>query len=105
MSITDIKRAYLNACAMIDTETKEVGATSSRIHLSTLMWPSEWYSSYVDLPFENTTIKCPVEYEKVLEKQYGNWRVPVKNGARHDFAAIDPETPWKDYDMASVKNR
>ena len=99
MSITDIKWAYLNACAMVDGETKEVGATSSRVHLPTLMWPSEWYASYINLPFENTTIKSPVEYEKVLEKQYGNWRVPVKNGARHDFAAIDPEIPWKDYDM------
>ena len=104
MSVTDIKRAYLNACAMVEGETtKEVGSTSYRVHKPNLMWPAEWFASYVDLPFENTTIKCPVEYEKVLEKTYGNWKVPVKNGAQHTFAAIDPEIPWKDYDMSNIK--
>lgn len=102
MSITDIKWAYLNACAMVDGKTREVGATSEKIHLPITMWPSEWYASYVDLPFENMTIKCPVEYEKVLEKQYGDWRKPVKDGAVHVFVAIDPETPWKNYDMSSI---
>lgn len=37
MSITEIKRAYLNACAMTDEATKEIGATSSRVHLPSLM--------------------------------------------------------------------
>ncbi len=97
MSIVDIKWAYLNACAMESRETKEVGATSSRVHLPSLMWAASLYKTYVDLPFENTTIRCPIEYEKVLDKQYGNWRVPVENGSRHEMAVIDTETPWRDY--------
>lgn len=97
MSIVDIKWAYLHACAMADGDTKEVGATSSRVHLPSLMWNSELYESYVDLPFENTTIRCPAEYEKVLDKQYGDWRVPVKNGSRHEMAFIDTETPWREH--------
>lgn len=97
MSIVDIKWAYLNACAMESRETKEVGATSSRVHLPSLMWDASLYKTYVDLPFENTTIKCPIEYEKVLDKQYGNWRVPVENGARHEMAVIDTETPWREF--------
>lgn len=96
MSIVDIKWAYLYACAMADGDTKEVGATSSRVHLPSLMWDSKLYESYVDLPFEGTTIRCPAEYEKVLDKQYGDWRVPVKNGSRHEMAVIDTETPWRD---------
>ena len=96
MSIVDIKWAYLYACAMADGNTKEVGATSSRVHLPSLMWDSKLYEAYVDLPFEGTTIRCPAEYEKVLDKQYGDWRVPVKNGSRHEMAVIDTETPWRD---------
>lgn len=97
MSIVDIKWAYLNACAMTEGVTKEVGATSSRVHLSKLMWDSILYDSYVDLPFEETTIRCPAEYEKVLDKQYGDWRVPVENGSRHEMVAIDTEIPWREF--------
>ncbi|MBR5081411.1 MAG: LicD family protein [Bacteroidales bacterium] len=97
MSIIDIKWAYLNACAMIDGETKEVGATSSRVHLPKLMWDTILYDSFVDLPFENTTIRCPANYEKVLDKQYGNWRVPVENGSRHEMFAVDTEIPWREF--------
>ena len=104
MSITDVKWAYLNACAMNSDKTKEVGATSSRVHLSSLMWDSSLYSSYIDLPFENTTIRCPAEYEKVLDKQYGDWRTPVNNGSRHEMIAIDTETPWKEYNYSCIDN-
>jgi len=96
MSIVDIKWAYLNACAMEDGKTKEVGATSSRVHLPSLMWDSNLYESYIELPFETTTIRCPMEFEKVLDKQYGNWRVPVENGSRHEMVLIDPHIPWRE---------
>ena len=97
MTIIDIKWAYLNACAMVQSRTKEVGATSSRVHLPSLMWKSELYDSYVELPFEDTTIRCPAQYEKVLDKQYGDWRTPVENGARHEMVAVDTETPWREF--------
>ena len=102
MSITEIKWAYLNACGMIDHPTKEVGATSSRVHLPELMWDSRLFESYVELPFENTMIRCPVEYEKVLDKQYGDWRIPVENGSRHEMVAVDTTTPWRQFDMSSL---
>lgn len=81
---------------MEDGKTKEVGATSSRAHLPSLMWDSNLYESYIELPFETTTIRCPLEYEKVLDKQYGNWRVPVENGSRHEMVLIDPHIPWRE---------
>lgn len=97
MTITEIKTEYLHACALVDTPQREVGATASRIYLPTLMWNSEWYRSYIDLPFENTTISCPIDYEKVLEKQYGDWRTPVMNGAMHEMFVVDTETPYTEY--------
>lgn len=96
-SIKDLKWAYLNACATNKERTKEVGATSSRVHLNSLMWESELYDSYVELPFESSTIRCPAEYVKVLNKQYGDWQTPVKNGSRHEMIAVDPKTPWREF--------
>ncbi len=100
MSIINLKWAYLNACAMIKERTKEVGATSSRVHLDSLMWNSDLYDSYVELPFEISTICCPAEYEKVLDKQYGDWRTPVENGARHEMVAVDTTRPWREFDYS-----
>ena len=104
MSIQEIKWAYLNACAMKDGHTREVGATSSRVHQPNLMWDSELYNDFIDLPFESTTIRCPSKYEKVLDKQFGNWRIPIKNGARHEMYIVNTEIPYEDYNDVSQPN-
>lgn len=97
MSIEQIKTAYLDACAMMSVPQREIGATASRVHLPKLMWDSEWYSSYVELPFENTTVTCPACYDDVLTKQYGDWRTPVMNSAMHEMFFVDTETPYTHY--------
>jgi lipopolysaccharide cholinephosphotransferase len=94
-NIVILKKAYLEACASEMNRTKELGATSSKCHQPNLMWNTEWYDHIVELPFENTTISCPADYEKVLEKQYGDWRTPVRGGALHEMVIIDAETPWR----------
>jgi len=96
MSVEQIKGAYLNACAAVSAPQREIGATASRVHSPKLMWNSEWYASYTELPFENTTVSCPVDYEKVLTKQYGDWRTPVMNGAVHEMFFVDTERPYTD---------
>ncbi len=96
VDVVKIKEQYLEACAW-PVKSKEVGATSSKCHLPSLMWETEWYSDYVELPFENTTIACPKEYDLVLSKQYGDWRTPVRGGAKHEMAAIDTDISWQDY--------
>lgn len=93
----EIKEQYLKACAMVETPTRIIGATASKCHKPNLMWDATWYASYVDLPFENTTIPCPVCYEQVLERHYGDWRVPVMNGAIHEMYIVDTETPFHLY--------
>lgn len=96
-NITKLKESYLLACASTSERTAEVGATSSKCHQSNLMWNTEWFDQVVELPFENTVIPCPGEYEKVLEKQYGDWRTPVRGGAMHEMIAIDPNLSWEEY--------
>ena len=97
VDIKKMKNKYLNACAMPKFAKKEVGATSSRCHAQNLMWPAAWYEKTVELQFEDTTIKCPSEYEKVLTKQYGDWAIPVNNGARHEMYVLDTTKSYKEY--------
>lgn len=97
-----LREDYLEACAMETSRTREVGATSSYCHRPNLMWNSEWFDRRVELPFENTRIACPADYEKVLEKQYGDWRTPIKGGAVHTMKAVDTEIPWREFDMSSL---
>ena len=61
------------------------------------MWDLEWFEHSVKIAFENTTINCPGEYEKVLEREYGDWRTPIMGGSEHEMIAVDTETPWKRY--------
>ncbi len=95
-----LKQEYLLACAGTGKRCAEVGATSSKCHAPQLMWPSEWFDQMIKLPFADTTIPCPAAYEKVLEKQYGDWRTPVRSGALHEMAAVDPDRPWRDFKLS-----
>lgn len=104
--ITTIKDHYLSACAFHGIHVKataELGATSSRIHQPNLIWNAKAYRETIELPFENTTISCPIEYEEVLSKQYGAWQVPVMNGARHEMTVLDIKHPYTDYFANSSK--
>lgn len=100
--VTWLKEEYLNACVWNGC-TKEVGTTSSRCHKPTLMWNTEWFDSTMELPFENTTIMCPAEYEKILEKSYGDWRTPVMGASDHEMVVVDTKTPWREFDMSSLQ--
>lgn len=95
-----LKEEYLNACAWGE-KTEEVGTTSYRCHAANQIWDAAWFEQTVELPFENTTVICPAEYEKILEREFGDWRTPVM-GSDHEMFAVDTETPWKQY---SEKNR
>lgn len=99
--ITKLKEDYLLACASASERTTELGATSSKCHQSNLMWNTEWFDQVVYLQFEDTSIPCPYEYEKVLEKQYGDWRVPVRGGAKHEMVIADADLPWRQYSPLS----
>ena len=97
IDIFNLKKQYLDACAWENVRSKEVGYTSKKCHLKSLMWETKWFESFVELPFEYTKIWCPAEYEKVLEHLYGDWRTPIRGKSEHEMFAIDPETPWKEY--------
>ena len=96
-----LKEEYLDACVW-NKRTKLVGPTSSDCHKPNQMWNAEWFDRTAELPFENTTVCCPAEYEKILETTYGDWRTPVMGGALHEMAVVDTRTPWLDLDFSTI---
>lgn len=46
----------------------------------------EWYGSFLDMPFENTTIPVPVGYDGILRLNYGDdYMTPKNMGSSHDY--------------------
>ena len=97
MTITEIKQQFLEECIYYDDQTDEIGETSLRTYNDKFIYKRLWYAGTIDMPFENTTIHCPARYDEILTKAYGNWRIPILNGAVHEMEHVDPDTPFKVY--------
>lgn len=62
--------------------------------------PAEWYGEGKLLPFEDTTVIVPMEYDKILTKIYGDYMTPPppeKRVTLHVTDVIDPERSYKEY--------
>lgn len=46
------------------------------------MFPKSWFGEGVELPFEDTVIRCPIEYDRVLTQMYGNYMTPPPRSDR-----------------------
>lgn len=45
----------------------------------------EWYNEQKWMRFETIQIPVPLEYDKILRVMYGDYEIPVFNGADHDY--------------------
>ena len=45
----------------------------------------EWFEDTVILPFENMEIAVPIMYHEVLTAEFGDYMIPVKGGADHEY--------------------
>ena len=100
-TIEQIKQKYIDACAMVEGVTEEIGLTACRTHYSKLIWKREWFNDVIELAFENTTISCPKYFDEVLTKEYGDWRIPVFNGALHEMFILNTNIPFSENDKLS----
>lgn len=48
------------------------------------MFPKSWFGQGVELPFEDTVVPCPVEYDKVLTQMYGDYMTPPPASTRDE---------------------
>lgn len=69
-----------------------------------LVFPKEYFASSVELPFEDTTIAMPVEYEKYLEFQFGDYMKlpPEDERAPHHVETISTVRSYKTYSKGEV---
>ena len=60
----------------------------------------KFFDGFTTFPFEDTTIYCPIEYDKFLQQQFGNYmKLPEANlqKSNHYFELIDLDKPYIDY--------
>lgn len=94
-SIEEIKQEYIDACAMFgNDESDEVAETSYRTHNDRYILKKEWYREIIEMPFEDTSVPCPISYDEALTTQYGDWRIPVSEGAMHQMFLLDTKIPF-----------
>lgn len=93
-TIGEIKQLYLDFCGQNKLPTKYVGVTTFRTFAPNLIWETKWFADTVELPFENITVTCPIGYNEMLTRQYGDWHIPVYNSAYHEIYMFDTEMPY-----------
>ena len=47
--------------------------------------PAKYYNRLIRLPFENTTIPVPIEYDAMLRSRYGDYMKLIRNAGGHDY--------------------
>lgn len=57
------------------------------------------FADYLELPFEDTSIRVPVGYDNYLTSDFGNYmEIPDENNRHiHDYAFFDPYMPYRKY--------
>ena len=71
-----------------------------------LVFPHECLNSFIEIPFESTTIKIPQGWDDMLKKLYGDYmKLPPENERqpRHSGGIVDLERPYKSY-LAEIEN-
>lgn len=67
-------------------------------NLNKLIFPTKYFAETVELPFEDTDIKCPKMYHEYLTDQFGDYMViPDVDRQQHHAGIVDLETPFRIY--------
>ncbi len=71
-----------------------------RIREKRIIFPYKWFEDFTELPFENTKVRVPVNYDAYLTKDYGDYMKlpPVEERVTlHPTAIIDLNQSYKNY--------
>jgi len=78
------------------SNSSRIGLTGFYGYKDKFIWDKADFAETVELPFEDITIACPKEYDKILRNRYGDYNVFIKGGSLHTFEVLDPETPYSE---------
>lgn len=79
-------------CGLIDYSAL-VGHNISNI---TLRSSKYCYKETIELPFHDMLIPAPKGFYEILQRQYGDYMIPVKGTANHSTYIVDCERPYKE---------
>lgn len=88
-------REYEKFCINHYGESKNVGYPFSRVMGVKGNLKREYYRDVVYLDFESVQIPVPIDYEKVLEAEFGDWRKFVRVDSFHEAKYLSPDIGYK----------
>ena len=85
----DVQNQLLKSAQLIAKSYQNSGSpiiTDLSTHVSDkVFFQKEWYRDSVFLPFEYFELPAPIDYDAVLTAQYGDYMIPIRNTANHDY--------------------
>lgn len=88
-------REYEKFCINHYGESQNVGYPFSRVMGVKGNLKREYYRDVVYLDFESVQIPVPIDYEKVLEAEFGDWRKFVRVDSFHEAKYLSPDIGYK----------
>ena len=89
-------REYEKFCAHHFGESENVGFPLSKIMGIKGNLKAEYYRDVVYLDFEGVKIPCPVDYEKVLTAEFGDWRELVRARSFHEIEYMSVDISYRE---------
>ncbi len=80
-----------------DQSTKRIAKLVMMPFKERRIWPKSFLQTAITVPFEMISISIPEQYEALLDKFYGNWRVYQKGTSSHGSVFFDTEKSYKHY--------
>ncbi|SFQ10841.1 Phosphorylcholine metabolism protein LicD [Butyrivibrio proteoclasticus] len=80
--LLEIEKTYME-CP--DEQASKVALMPFYIPQGNHIYDRDFFSKWVDVPFENTFVRVPSAYNKVLEIEYGDYLRVVKGGGEHGY--------------------
>lgn len=68
-----------------EKESDEVALMALYLENGGCIYPKEYYSDSIRMPFENITIPVPIGYDHILKAKYGDYMKNIRKGGSHDY--------------------
>lgn len=101
---------YVSMCEAYDFDSANYvrGGFAPTSKAPSAIYPRKWYDSYERVPFEDTDIRVPVGYDKLLATIYSDYMTPPpqeKQVAHMEDSILDLHHSFRDYkDLLSSKD-
>lgn len=91
-----------------EEEAEEIAIVPLWVENGGCVYPKEYYSKTVWLPFENIKIPVPIAYDSILKRKYGDYMKMVRKGGGHEYPCYKRQLdflkkegmPWPCYEFS-----